>query len=56
MIVYLSTADIAKRLGITHAGVSKLRTRGKLPPPDAQIADRYGWVEKTIALWEAGRR
>jgi len=26
-----------------------------LPVPDALIADRYGWSEKTIKAWEANR-
>ncbi len=55
MIVYLSTNDIAKRLRVTHGAVSHMKRRGQLPVPDALIADRYGWTEKTVEKWEARR-
>ena len=55
MIVYLSTTDIAVRLGVTHSAVSQMKRRGRLPPADALIADRYGWTPKTIMAWEAKR-
>jgi len=55
VIVYLSTTDIAVRLGVTHSAVSQMKRRGRLPVPDALIADRYGWTEKTIKAWEANR-
>ena len=55
MIVYLSTNDVAKRLGVTHSAVSQMKHRNQLPTPDGQIADRYGWLEKTIVRWEATR-
>ena len=57
MIVYLSTSDIAKRLGVSTAAVSQLKLRGRLPEPDAQISDRDGWTEETIERWvkEVGR-
>ncbi len=55
MIVYLSTQDIAARLGVTHSAVSQMKRRGRLPVPDALIADRCGWTEKTIQAWEANR-
>ena len=55
MIVYLSTTDIAVRLGVTHSAVSQMKRRGRLPVPDAVIADRFGWLEKTIEMWEARR-
>ena len=55
MIVYLSTTDIAVRLGVTHSAVSQMKRRGRLPTPDALIADRFGWTEKTIKTWEANR-
>ena len=57
MIVYLSTSDIAKRLGVSTAAVSQLKIRGRLPEPDAQISDRYGWTEATFDKWvkEVGR-
>ena len=51
MIVYLSTTDIAVRLGVTHSAVSQMKRRGRLPVPDALIADRYGWTEATVTAW-----
>jgi hypothetical protein len=51
MIVYLSTNDIAKRLGVSHSAVSHMKRRGQLPEPDAQIADRYGWTGETMFRW-----
>ncbi len=55
MIVYLSTADIARRLKVSHSAVSQMKHRGRLPAPDAVIAGRYGWSEKTVDQWEALR-
>ncbi len=55
MKIYLSTNDIAVRLGVTHGAVSHMKRRGQLPEPDALIADRYGWTEKTVEKWEANR-
>lgn len=55
MIVYLSTTDLAARLGVTHSAVSQMNRRGQLPKPDAMIADRAGWTEKTVKAWEANR-
>ncbi len=55
MIVYLSTTDIAVRLGVTHSAVSQMKRRGRLPTADALIADRDGWTAQTIKAWEATR-
>jgi len=54
-VYYLSTADIAERLGVTHSAVSQMKHRRLLPKPDAVIAGRYGWLVKTIDQWEALR-
>lgn len=51
MIRYLSTTDIAARLGITRAAVSKYG----LPEPDAVIGTVRGWLPETIDGWEQRR-
>lgn len=51
MIRYLSTTDIAARLGVTRAAVSKYR----LPEPDATIGTVRGWLPTTIDQWEQAR-
>jgi predicted DNA-binding transcriptional regulator AlpA len=48
---YLSTTEVAARLGITRAAVSKYR----LPPPDALIGAVRGWLPETIDQWQAAR-
>jgi hypothetical protein len=53
MIVYLSTSDLARRWRVTPSAVSQMARRGQLPDEDAQISDRYGWLEATIVEWEA---
>jgi len=35
--------------------VSQMKRRGRLPVPDAVIADRFGWTEETVERWEANR-
>ena len=48
---YLSTTQVAQRLGITRAAVSKYR----LPEPDATIGAIRGWLPETIDQWDADR-
>lgn len=51
MIRYLSTTEVAERLGITRGAVS----RYKLPEPDAIIGTVRGWLPETIDAWNEGR-
>lgn len=48
---YLSTTDVAARLGITRAAVSKYH----LPEPDATIGTVRGWLPETIDRWREQR-
>ena len=52
---YLTTADIAERLGIAAQTVRVYKTRGTLPPPDAHAGQSPLWREETINAWEAAR-
>lgn len=51
-ISYLSRTEVAHYLGL--AGLPSL-TGVTLPPPDAQIGDRKGWLPETIDAWNAKR-
>ena len=48
---FLSTTEVARRLGITRAAVSKYR----LPEPDATIGTIRGWLPETIDRWDRER-
>lgn len=48
---FLSTTEVAARLGITRAAVSKY----DLPQPDAMIGAIRGWLPETIDHWQAQR-
>lgn len=52
MIVYLTMADIAERLEMSHGWLRQLRLQGRLPDPDAKIGPRVGWLPETIAKWQ----
>lgn len=51
MIHYLSLAEVAERIGVQPATLSRYR----LPEPDAVIGGRRGWTPATIDLWNANR-
>lgn len=48
---YLSTTEVAERIGVTRGSLSSL----KLPVPDVTIGNVRGWTEKTIDEWHASR-
>ncbi|MEV8338549.1 XRE family transcriptional regulator [Leucobacter sp. NPDC077196] len=48
---YLSTTEIAERLGITRGALSSLT----LPKPDVTVGTVRGWSEKTIDAWNEQR-
>ncbi|MFD5599943.1 XRE family transcriptional regulator [Leucobacter sp. NPDC058333] len=48
---YLSTTEIAERLGITRGALSSLT----LPKPDVTVGTVRGWSEKTIDKWNEQR-
>lgn len=49
---YLGRSEVATYLGLK--GLRSL-TNVALPPPDAQIGDRKGWLPETIDAWNAAR-
>ncbi|WP_208317133.1 XRE family transcriptional regulator [Canibacter zhoujuaniae] len=51
MIRYLSTTDIADRLGITAGAIRHY----KLPEPDAMIGRVRGWLPETVDDWNENR-
>lgn len=48
---YLSTAEVAKRIGLGPRSLSRI----KLPPPDVRIGPYKGWKPSTIDAWHAAR-
>lgn len=51
-LVYLSRADVAKALGLKNvASLSGVR----LPPCDARIGAKPGWLPETISAFKAAR-
>jgi predicted DNA-binding transcriptional regulator AlpA len=53
---YLTSKDVADRLGVRVATVHEYRARGTLPPPDEYVGRSPVWKEATIHAWEQGRR
>lgn len=51
-IEYLGRTEVAHYLGL--AGLASL-TGVELPPPDATIGDRKGWLPATIDKWKKSR-
>lgn len=51
----LGLAELAARLGMPPATVRQWSRRGKLPPPDQQLAMGPVWTEATIERWERAR-
>lgn len=49
--VYLNLTEFADRLDIARDTLAKY----KLPPHDAMIGDRRGWLESTIDAWQEAR-
>ena len=50
-VTYLSTAEVAKRIGLGPRSLSRI----KLPPPDVKIGPYKGWRADTIDEWQASR-
>ena len=48
---YLSTTEVAERIGVTRGSLSNL----KLPAPDVFVGKIRGWTEKTIDEWNESR-
>lgn len=52
---YLTSDDLATRLGIQRASIYRMRTRGDLPDPDDTIGRTPVWKVATIDTWESAR-
>lgn len=50
-IRYLNRAEFAERIGVKRNTLWQY----KLPPEDAIIGDRKGWLPETIDEWQARR-
>ena len=51
MICYLSSSEVAARIGVTPGALKHY----KLPEPDALIGRTRGWLPETIDAWNASR-
>lgn len=51
---YLTSKDVADRLGVSVKTVHEYRARGTLPPP-VEGSRTLLWKEETIAAWEQAR-
>ncbi|HXC64123.1 MAG TPA: helix-turn-helix domain-containing protein [bacterium] len=51
----LSYSDIAALLGVSAATIRAYRHTGRLPEPDAMLADRPRWRRASILAWQAAR-
>lgn len=49
----LGLSEVAELLGTTRGHVGVMRTRGKLPAPDAQLHCGPIWLRATIEEWMA---
>lgn len=52
---YLTSADIAERLGVKIETVRQYKLRGDLPPPDDYVGRSPVWKDETIQAWERER-
>lgn len=55
MIRYLSLSEVADLLGLTTNTLKRYSHEGRLPPPDATIGNRRGWLEQTVHDWQRHR-
>jgi predicted DNA-binding transcriptional regulator AlpA len=47
----LGLSEVAELLGTSRGHVGVMRTRGKLPPPDAMLHCGPIWLRTTIEEW-----
>jgi predicted DNA-binding transcriptional regulator AlpA len=52
---YLTSEDLATRLGVKRESIHRMRTRGDLPDPDAVAGRTPLWRPETIDTWQANR-
>lgn len=52
---YLTSAELAARIGIKPSSVHRYRTRGAIPEPDEVVGRTPLWKEATITTWMEAR-
>lgn len=52
---YLTSKDVAERLGVSVKTVHEYRARGVLPPSDVPGSRSLLWKEETITAWQQDR-
>lgn len=52
---YLTSQELADRLGIKRNSVHRYRTRGDIPPPDEHVGRTPLWAVSRIEEWLSGR-
>jgi predicted DNA-binding transcriptional regulator AlpA len=48
---YLTSDELADRLGIKRGSIYRYRVRGDLPPPDELVGRTPLWRKETIEKW-----
>lgn len=51
----LTTAEVAKLVGVTPASWRSMVSRGSAPEPDGHLGSTPWWTRKTITRWQATR-
>lgn len=54
-IRYLSTGEVAERVGVKPDTIHAYAVRGQMPPPDAIIGRAKGWLPETVDAWNEAR-
>lgn len=52
---FVNREQLAEILGVSRQRVRTLESQGKLPPPDAMLADRPLWRHETAMQWAVER-
>lgn len=52
---YLTSEQLANRLGVARESIHRYRTRGDIPEPDEIVGRSPVWKIETIERWEAVR-
>ena len=52
---YLTSDQLAARLGIKRPSIHRYRVRGDIPPPDEYVGRTPLWAVASIETWEQAR-
>lgn len=52
---YLTSAQLADRIGVKHGSIHRYRVRGDIPEPDEYAGRTPLWKVTTIERWEGMR-